>query len=164
MATPCSALCGRLFFLAPAAHTSAHRTLSFFPKYEYPLNQTVHNNCSCEYAAYLEGDHNSSTIPPELTIWVSNSSYDSYSLLINCILKAMPEIYKSDMASAQVLLGLTPTILASIGPSVYETAPLIASGRSSFPMTPCVAQVRSFASFTGFILYVLTDMIPPLCR
>jgi hypothetical protein len=41
----------------------------------------------------------------------------------------MPETYKSDMASAQVLLGLTPTILASIGPSVYETAPLIASGR-----------------------------------
>jgi hypothetical protein len=41
----------------------------------------------------------------------------------------MPELYKSNMASAQVLLGLTPSILARVGPSVYETAPLIASGR-----------------------------------
>lgn len=129
MATPRSALWGLFSFLALAADTSAHRTLSFFPKYEYPLNQTVHNNCSVQYAAYLEGDHNFSAIPPELTIWVSNSSYDPYSLLINCILKAMPELYKSNMASAQVLLGLTPSILASVGPSVYETAPLIASGR-----------------------------------
>jgi hypothetical protein len=128
MATPRSALWGIFFFLALTADTSAHRSISFFPKYEYPLNQTVHNNCSLEYTAYLERDHNFS-IAPDLTIWVSNSSYDPYSLLINCILSAMPELYKSNMASAQVLLGLTPSILARVGPSVYETAPLIASGR-----------------------------------
>ncbi|CAI7583392.1 unnamed protein product [Penicillium bialowiezense] len=49
--------------------------------------------------------------------------------LIDCLLENTPEMYKSAMASAQVMLGLMPTILVSVGPSIYETSILFSYGQ-----------------------------------
>ena len=70
--------------------------------------------------------------------------------VVNCILSATSEFIKSDLGSAQVLLGLTPSILAVMGASTEETALLFAIGRRPLLSlclaagSPAVFPMRSF--------------------
>lgn len=52
--------------------------------------------------------------------------------LVDCMLENSSEFVKSSMASAQVLLGLTPSILSILGPSMEEVAVLCVVGRRQF--------------------------------
>ncbi|UNI15379.1 hypothetical protein JDV02_001916 [Purpureocillium takamizusanense] len=49
--------------------------------------------------------------------------------LVDCILRNTPEIIKVRMASAQVLLGLTPSLLAVLGPTPWHTGVIAAVGK-----------------------------------
>ncbi|KAK3321515.1 hypothetical protein B0T19DRAFT_466946 [Cercophora scortea] len=49
--------------------------------------------------------------------------------VVQCILNGSTEFVKSQMSSAQVLLGVAPTILALIGPSAEEMSTLLLVGR-----------------------------------
>lgn len=49
--------------------------------------------------------------------------------LADCILQNTPEIIKVRMASAQVLLGLTPSLLAVLAPGAWQTGVIAAAGK-----------------------------------
>ncbi|KAL6849231.1 hypothetical protein ACO1O0_008761 [Amphichorda felina] len=49
--------------------------------------------------------------------------------LADCILDSTPEIIKARMASAQVVLGLTPSILAVMAPGAWQTGIIATAGR-----------------------------------
>ncbi|KAF2839145.1 hypothetical protein M501DRAFT_992131 [Patellaria atrata CBS 101060] len=100
------------------------RFRDWYPRYSHALNYIVENNCSAEYAAHLSNTVIISS--PELSVWDPDTSTTT---LIQCILDCTPEYIKSNFASAQVLLGLMPTALATLGPSVQETALLSIVGK-----------------------------------
>lgn len=58
--------------------------------------------------------------------------------VVNCILEHTSEFVKSNVASAQVLLGLSPPMLAVLGPSAEETSLLFIVGRRPF-LALCIA-------------------------
>lgn len=86
----------------------------FFPDVRDELRAAVHNNCSREFALYraervtLHGEH--------------------CVRMFSCVMSVATEYTKANFASAAVLLGLTPTILATVGSTTPELA-LLASRR-----------------------------------
>lgn len=68
----------------------------------------------------------------------------------DCLLENVPELVKSRMASAQVLLGLVPTLLATMGAGPQETGILAIVGRNWVLAlllsvgSPAVFPIRSF--------------------
>ncbi|RAH48889.1 uncharacterized protein BO95DRAFT_38803 [Aspergillus brunneoviolaceus CBS 621.78] len=114
--------------LSTCVAAEPQRFSSWWPRYRSAINTIKTTNCSAQYDAYLTGDQpvgNLTANDPELAIWHVDSAVTP---LTNCLLRATPELYKSMMASAQVVLGLMPTLLASISPSAHETAMLFVFG------------------------------------
>ncbi|KAF1952895.1 hypothetical protein CC80DRAFT_571289 [Byssothecium circinans] len=95
---------------------------SFYPQLQEVLYEVSTGPCSVSLQAY-EGNL---TARRELT---KHGGVGNYCYLQNdCILSTLYESSKANMAAASVLLGLTPTILASLGPTIAEIA-LLSSRR-----------------------------------
>ena len=53
----------------------------------------------------------------------------SSNLVVECILENTPELIKARMASAQVLMGLTPSLLAILAPQAWQTGIIVSVGK-----------------------------------
>jgi hypothetical protein len=124
----------------------------FYPDYNAGFQQIIRNNCSEQYANFKAATSDDAPISEELQAFGMHSpKYD----VSNCILGSTPEFVKSKMQSAQVLLGLMPTILATLGTGPQETGTLAIVGRRpilSFILamgSPAVFAIRSFEYVKG---------------
>lgn len=117
-------LCIVSFFKSAVAEP--HRFKKWFPRYENAFSNLTRGNCSTEYQIYAEDSIGNATIYPDLEIWQID---DTISPILNCLLEETPELYKTILASSQVLLGLMPSILVNVGPSLHETAILQTYGK-----------------------------------
>lgn len=81
------------------------------PKYEYHWKEVV-QNCSFELNNY----------------WMNNRTQcrAPCACVADCLLKNSSETIKADMGSVDIILGLTPSILALLGPSVTQLSLLSA--------------------------------------
>ncbi|KAJ5679924.1 hypothetical protein N7462_008168 [Penicillium macrosclerotiorum] len=106
----------------------------WYAEYGFIFDRIIQENCTSEYDFYEAGRTNR-TYWLDLSRWLGSGPERSEQLtvpLINCIMEACPEFMKSDMASANVLLGLAPGILAVLGSNVDETSLLAVVGKRPF--------------------------------
>lgn len=119
----------RLFIVISLLSTSTtaeiHRFSSWFPRYSTPLHNLTETICSAEYNIYESRSIKATNAYFPLEGWNRGAPENP---LLDCLLKNMPELYKSIMASSQVLLGLMPSLLTNIGPNVHELAMLMVYG------------------------------------
>lgn len=108
------------------AATSRDQFKEWYPQYGWIFTTITHGNCSREYNRSLTGKKNHSEID-----YLSGGGIFTVLTqpLLDCILNHTSESLKSSMTSAQVLLGIMPTILAFLGPSHEELAMLANVGR-----------------------------------
>jgi hypothetical protein len=121
----------------------------WYPEFGFIFDTILHTNCTAEYAAYLAGKKSAQYVHIyQFTgaVWTNQLAEP----VVNCILKSTSPYVQASMASAGVLLGLTPTILAAVGSSAEETAMLfILSKRPLLAVflaggSPAVSPMRSF--------------------
>lgn len=111
----------------------------WWPEYAFAFKTILHDNCTTEYGFYLHAEKENIAVddmwrnitrgPPPNYYTGGNQDNRVAQPVVNCILKNTSEYIRSVMASSQVLLGLTPTLLAGLGPSTEETALLFVIGR-----------------------------------
>ena len=94
---------------------------SWYPHYAPTLTNLSQNVCN-ETLALVEGvNYSPDNAPPgslsRLTYCYSHE---------NCILENLPAAYLANYQAAAVIMGLTPSVLATLGPSVAETSLLSA--------------------------------------
>jgi hypothetical protein len=118
-----------LFAASPSSAVITSQFHDWYPqhgdKYEYILR----HNCSQQYANYLTGR------PWDFEIdWLGGGSPVSVLVepVVKCLLENVSEYIKAASSSAQVLLGVTPPILATLGASTEELAMLSVIGRRPF--------------------------------
>lgn len=122
-----------LILIAVLSHCASARTLVFwrtqfqdwFPSFAPVFEHIRDNNCQTQFNIYLYGN---ATTPFNATMGgdVDNRLAEP---LVQCLLENTSEFIKSSMASAAVLLGLTPSILSILGPSIDEIGVLCVIGR-----------------------------------
>jgi hypothetical protein len=99
---------------------------SWYPQYVYQLTIIARESCQDAYSIYLYGTRQNTT---EVTL----SGAGKYTLfvepMINCMLENSSEYIKYQMGSTQIMLGLTPTIIALLGASSEEVCLLALIGR-----------------------------------
>jgi len=107
----------------------ARSTIQFqhwYGQFGFIFKQLLVQNCSSEYHNYLTSTPQNATID-------RYGGGDEWNTLaqpvVGCLLEATPQYLMSSMQSAQVLLGLTPTILAILGASTDESATLAVVGK-----------------------------------
>ena len=100
--------------------TSITIASSFYPRYTPILMNLSQNVCS-EKLALIEGVSYSPDRAPSPPLAV-HYCYGHE----NCILANLPAAYLANYQAASVIMGLTPTLLASLGPSVAEISLLSA--------------------------------------
>jgi hypothetical protein len=99
------------------------------------------------YQKYRTGKRDEANIDPYLRQWGLQTVT---SALINCILEATPQIIQARSASAQVLLGLTPSILSTIGSGMEELSMFFITARRPLlgfllaAGSPAVFSLRTF--------------------
>lgn len=98
----------------------------WYPEFRLLFSTLINGTCAPLYNTYLHADR--SSVPIDYLSGGSSKSRLAQPV-VNCILSGTAEIVKTNMSSAQVLLGLTPTILAGLGPSVEDVATLAIVGR-----------------------------------
>ncbi|KAF2676858.1 hypothetical protein K458DRAFT_321154 [Lentithecium fluviatile CBS 122367] len=108
---------------------------SFYPQLSVILEQATRGPCFLSLQAY-EGNMSART---EKHGGVGNYCYHQN----DCIISTLYESNKANMAAASVLLGLTPTILGTVGPAIAEVA-LLSSRR------PLLSLLLSMGSPTAF--------------
>lgn len=104
-----------LLIVTPGADASAAKFESWFPL----LSQKTYQNVSEGACNVTLHEYRQTLMGTDSNMKAATCSWQQ-----SCILSQLREDLKSRMASASVLLGLTPSLLASIGPSVVETAVL----------------------------------------
>jgi hypothetical protein len=106
-------LVSMLLLLCPVWASRPRRSFQhWFPDVEVELSGIVANNCSKEFQEYLD----------EKIVQYGVHCVKTF----NCIVSYCTEYTKANMASATVLLGLTPAILAALGSSTSELSRLSA--------------------------------------
>jgi hypothetical protein len=119
----------------------------WYPEYGFIFDRILHTNCTKEYDTYLHATKNTSHVDRYTGGGWTNQLAQP---VVNCILENTSEFIKSSTGSAQVLLGLTPSMLAVLGPSTEETSLLFVIGRRPFLAlciaagSPAVFPMRSF--------------------
>lgn len=112
-----------------SAHTSQFQT--WYAEYRPIFQRLVSGERNSYYLYYLNGTTNATYWSNTLR-WLGSGPEADEQLtvpLVNCLLEKSSEFMKSDMASANVLLGLAPTILAALGNSIEELSLLCVVGR-----------------------------------
>ena len=87
--------------------------------YSFTLRDIAGSKC---YSNYTTGEF------PELAKYGVPNGIDVCRAMTTCLLQNLGDMDKADMQSATIVLGLTPTILAYLGPTVGELA-LLSSRR-----------------------------------
>ncbi|ETS82702.1 hypothetical protein PFICI_04578 [Pestalotiopsis fici W106-1] len=105
-------------FVVPVLCDTFSQFQYFFPEWSKELTYIRDNNCSDDYAAYIDPDkprihHDPSGYTP--------INFNGY-YLANCILDNMDEFQKAEMGVVAVVLGLLPTLLTMIGPTRDEVS------------------------------------------
>jgi hypothetical protein len=108
----------------------------FYPEYEAEFTTIIASNCSSVFHRYLNAP---------------GSAFQNYAachLVVDCVLSNTPESIKQNLASAEVVLGLLPTILAQLGSTTPELS-LLSSRRPLLAFllsigAPAVSPVRTF--------------------
>ncbi|KAM7184586.1 hypothetical protein V8F20_012151 [Naviculisporaceae sp. PSN 640] len=111
-----------LLFSTPVlAATYTDQFRDWYPQYGHIFHDIRNLYCADEYAAYLTGIKNHSNID----IIGGGGIYTVVTQpVINCILNHTSDYVKNGMTSAQVLLGVMPTVLAILGASTEEMSML----------------------------------------
>ena len=133
-----------VLFQSSTSLTHAYGRLNlqhWFPKYEHFFSEAA-TQCEYKLQAYLENDRTVCKYP--------------CSCAADCILQNVTGTMQSNLQSAQVLLGLLPTILPFGGPKIAEMAAL-----STY--RPALAILLSFASPTTSVsrLFSMIDLEEP---
>lgn len=100
------------------------RFKAWYPQYRPTLNCILSQNCSAELFTYRTGNY---SVPID-DLGGGDAPSHIIQPLVQCIMDALPEYIKMSMSASQVLLGVTPTILSILGPSVEESALLYIVG------------------------------------
>ncbi|KAJ5448476.1 hypothetical protein N7445_003297 [Penicillium cf. griseofulvum] len=141
-----------LILLLQITHVSGARDQfqHWYPEFNHIFERIIRENCSSEHHFYLTAQKNR-TYWNETSRWIGSGNTASLiAPLVNCIMGACPEYMKSNMASANVILGLAPMILATLGSDVDETSALAVIGNRPFFAlcltvgSPAVIALRSF--------------------
>lgn len=118
--------------------------------YDQTFASILRDNCSEEYNNYVNKiDTGWYNLWPEFSTYkYPDTRYIYSNPLITCLLGNANELAKADMASSGILLGLLPTILASVGSTLGETT-LLASRRPILALllaigSPAVPVLRTF--------------------
>ena len=134
-----------IYFRCASAATNQFK--HWYPEFGFVFERIHHSNCTAQYATYLTAKRNSSNIDR----WHGGGKTNSLDQpVVDCILQSTSEFIKSNMASAKVLLGLTPSILATLGSSADETSLLFIIARRPLLAlclaagSPAVFPIRSF--------------------
>ena len=115
-----------LFFHQSYAYASRSQFRKWYPEFNLTFEEIVRLNCTAEYDLYLHAEKNLSNIDNfSGGDWTNQLAQP----VVACILRFTPEFIKANIGSAQVLLGLTPSMLAVLGPSTEETSLLSVVGR-----------------------------------
>lgn len=93
---------------------------SWYPKHSKKLINFTHTTCNASYADYLT-EYNS---PRQDVSYLLDTCYS----LESCILRSVSSDWQANYNSANIILGLMPTLLSSIGPSFAEIS-LLSSHR-----------------------------------
>lgn len=122
----------------------------WYPEWGFIFDRIVHDNCSTEYELF-ENDSVTRAEWHQTIRWLG-PGYPSSSIgpLVNCIVEHSTEYIKVGMAAANVVLGLTPGLLACLGSPTDETSILSICGRRPFLAlclsagSPAVVPLRLF--------------------
>ncbi|KAJ5703908.1 hypothetical protein N7493_011046 [Penicillium malachiteum] len=124
----------------------------WYPEYGFIFQRLIHEKCSTEYAWYKtrNGNH---TYMHEKTRYLGAGPSKTEELvvpLVNCLMESCPEFMKSNMASANVLLGLAPVMLAALGSNLDETSILTVIGNRPILALALAAGSTSVISMRPF--------------
>jgi len=99
---------------------------SWFPQYGFIFANITNEACLPAYQTYLYGQKPNSSID-----WYDGGDTHTEFIepLINCILNNTSPYIQYQLQTAQIILGLTPTVLAVLGASTDETALLTVIGK-----------------------------------
>lgn len=100
---------GLLSAATPAMARTTSQFRHFFPAWDGLLLNIIEENCTSERDAYHDSSNQDAGLP---------------FLLANCVLDGMEEFRKTEMGITAVILGLLPTILQQVGPTVAEVSVL----------------------------------------
>lgn len=115
-----------------SASAAMEQFKEWYPEWGWIFARILENDCKDEYQLYL-----TSTTPGtrwyDRAFWLGAGPW-SFSVvpLVDCIVEHSSEYQKSGMAAANVILGLTPAILATLGSTVDETSLLSVFGSRPF--------------------------------
>ncbi|KAH8726484.1 hypothetical protein GQ44DRAFT_825814 [Phaeosphaeriaceae sp. PMI808] len=101
----------------------------WYKEYRHIFTKILRENCKEEHEFYLRGKTNETRFE-EHDRWIG--AFKSSQMVFpvaNCILDASSEWMKVNMAGATVMLGLTPSMLTALGPSVEEVGMLSIIGQ-----------------------------------
>ncbi|KAI1171297.1 hypothetical protein F4777DRAFT_64916 [Nemania sp. FL0916] len=122
-----TALLLSVFFLAaPCSAALTSQFQHFFPQHGDKYDYILHNNCSQQYANYLTGR------PQDFKLdWLGGGGKHTVLVepVVKCLLDNISEYIKAATSSAQVILGVTPPLIASLAASTDELAMLSVVGR-----------------------------------
>ncbi|KAJ4235546.1 hypothetical protein FSOLCH5_006901 [Fusarium solani] len=118
---------GLSMLVTPVSASWSNPMEHFYSTYNRGLQEIIHNNCSETYALYLQDRRNESNVSPGLRIFKNDVTMTRE--MVECIFDHTPEFIKSKMSAAAIVLGLAPTIIATLGVRPQETAMVSVVGR-----------------------------------
>ncbi|KAH8160299.1 hypothetical protein CIB48_g7963 [Xylaria polymorpha] len=116
-------------FIASSSAALTSQFQHFYAQHGDKYDYILHHNCSQQFANYLTGR------PQDFEIdWLGGGGKNSVLVepVVKCLLDNVSEYIKAAASSAQVILGVTPPILATLGASTDELAMLSVVGRRPF--------------------------------
>lgn len=139
-----------LAFHLDFAAAATNQFQKWYPEFGKIFDKILHENCSVEYERYLTLERHSAPVH-----WFTGGTSENRLIqpVILCIMNSSSEVIRANMASAAVVLGLTPMILATVGNSVEETSVLcVVAKRPLLALclaagSPAVSPFRSFEYF-----------------
>lgn len=103
-----------VLFISPAVSWTALKYQQFFPHHDWVPSTISRITCSGTLQKYVQ----SAALNGLRSSWTISACYDHES----CIFTNIDEAQKNNWATAQILLGLAPTLLASLRPKPAEIA------------------------------------------
>ncbi|KAI1819227.1 hypothetical protein F4861DRAFT_157996 [Xylaria intraflava] len=132
------------FFFASATASITSQFQHFYPQHAREYEYILQHNCTRQFDNYRTGR------PQDFEIDALDGGGPATVLVepvIECLLENVSEYIKAASASAQVVLGLTPPILASLGASADELATLSYVGRR--PLLSLLLSIGSPSVFSA---------------
>ncbi len=129
--------------LAFLGNAYAKHFQEWYKQRDYVYEDLINSECKSQYSSYMTGWSIQENCDPECLI----------DKIMDCLLNNTREGFKADMASACVLLGLLPSILSMVSPTIVEMELLIQ--RRPLPSiiaglgVPSVSFIHTFGYHSG---------------